>query len=101
MPDHKCSLLPNCPQLQIPLAPLAFPVPKDISHSLHVLPVQHLGHLKMTLHFFRAGGSYTPAMHVGPCEGVVLVGGSEVKLDPQKCCWKFFFFLWKREVTEK
>lgn len=82
MPDHNCSLLPDCPQLQIPLAPLAFPVPKDVSHSLRVLPVQHLGHLKMTLHFFRTGGSYTLAVLAAPCEGVVLVGGSKVKFEP-------------------
>lgn len=37
LPDHKCSSLSNCPQPQILLAPLAFPVPKDISHSLHVV----------------------------------------------------------------
>lgn len=51
--------------------------------------VQHLGHLKMTLHFFTAGGSYTPAVLAGPCEGVVLVGGSKDKLE----LWKVIVFL--------
>lgn len=51
--------------------------------------VQHLGHLKMTLHFFTAGGSCTPAVLAGPYEGVVLVGGSKDKLEP----WKLIVFL--------